>query len=119
MGVGHSLTSTLFRPVESSNRPVPVKLIESSRYLFGRLFGCWHRQMGLPITLRGQTLRTCSKCGIHRHFDLETWRMKGCYYHDPRNGEDGLITGFGRAIHRHKEEMNAFADCCDRMATND
>jgi len=42
--------------------------------------GCWHLEMGRPITASGETYRACVNCGARRCFDEETWKTKGPYY---------------------------------------
>ena len=79
----YTLASPVFRPAESSNAKIRVKVIESLRYFIHRLCACWHLQMGLPFTRRGHTYRACAKCGMRRDFDLNTWKMKGRYYSHP------------------------------------
>ncbi len=49
--------------------------------VFRRVFGCWHRQMSLPFTRRGETYRTCVDCGARRQYDLKQWKMVGPFYH--------------------------------------
>ena len=46
-----------------------------------RLLGCWHTDMGRPITLGGETYRACLDCGARRRFDTDDWRMRGPYYY--------------------------------------
>jgi hypothetical protein len=55
-------------------------LYGSLRYMFVRVFSCWHREMGRPITHDGKTYRACCACGMRRDFDLKTWRTTGPYY---------------------------------------
>ena len=45
-----------------------------------RLFGCWHKDMGRPVTLGGETYRVCLDCGARRRFDTESWNTYGPYY---------------------------------------
>lgn len=44
-----------------------------------RLFGCRHVQMSRPITLAGETYRSCLDCGARRRFDVAGWRTHGPY----------------------------------------
>ena len=46
------------------------------------LFGCWHTDMGRPITVGGETYRVCLDCGARRLFDTESWNTHGPYYFD-------------------------------------
>ena len=43
---------------------------------------CWHRKMSRPFTRDGQTFRVCLRCGIHRDFDLQNWKLTGSYYYE-------------------------------------
>lgn len=45
-----------------------------------RLFQCSHMQMGLPVTIGGESYRKCLRCGMQRDFDLNAWKMVGPYY---------------------------------------
>ena len=47
--------------------------------LLGRVFGCWHRWLSLPITREGRTYRVCLSCGMSRDFDTKTWECVGPY----------------------------------------
>ena len=49
-----------------------------------RLLGCWHTDMSQPISIQGQTYRTCLDCGAQRKFDLEKWEMQGSFYYRSR-----------------------------------
>src|SRR5687767_5978500 len=46
-----------------------------------RLVGCSHTDMSSPISVQGQTYRTCLDCGAQRKFDLERWEMQGSFYY--------------------------------------
>lgn len=45
------------------------------------IIGCLHSRMGRPFTVNGVTYRTCTDCGAHRLFDLDTWQMYGPYFY--------------------------------------
>lgn len=47
-----------------------------------RLFGCWHREMSRPFTLRAESYRACLECGAHREFNTQVWEMTGPYYYE-------------------------------------
>jgi hypothetical protein len=47
-----------------------------------RVFGCWHREMSRPFTLRAESYRVCLECGAHREFDTKTWEMTGPFYYE-------------------------------------
>jgi hypothetical protein len=46
----------------------------------GRLFSCWHREMGWPFTIEGQTYRVCLHCGAQRQFRTDSWMTVGQSY---------------------------------------
>jgi len=48
-----------------------------------RVLGCWHKNMGAPVTRNGQTYRVCTTCGAQRVFNTEKWRMTGSYFFAP------------------------------------
>ena len=47
-----------------------------------RVFGCWHREMSRPFTLRAESYRVCLECGAHRQFNTKTWEMTGPFYYE-------------------------------------
>jgi hypothetical protein len=51
--------------------------------LLTRVFGCWHREMSRPFTLRARSYRVCLECGAHRRFNPRTWELVGRYYYEP------------------------------------
>jgi hypothetical protein len=46
-----------------------------------RLFGCRHKEMSRPFSVKGQAYRSCVDCGARRQFNLERWEMQGDYYY--------------------------------------
>ncbi len=50
-----------------------------------RAFGCWHSNMGRPITAVDETYRACLDCGARRLFDAKSWTMNGPYYFENEN----------------------------------
>jgi len=64
----------------SAHRNVFSRLLGHIRYVCARIFGCWHRNMSLPVTRGGETYRVCVRCGMRRQFHLGEWKMKGRYY---------------------------------------
>jgi hypothetical protein len=56
-------------------RPAPVSWLT-------RVFGCWHREMSRPFTLREHSYRVCLECGAHRQFDPQAWEMTGPFYYE-------------------------------------
>jgi hypothetical protein len=54
--------------------------------VISRVFVCWHRKLSRPFTRDAETYRVCLRCGMHRHFDLQEWKMKGNYYNPNLRG---------------------------------
>jgi hypothetical protein len=52
-----------------------------------RIFGCHHRALSRPFTRGKQTYIACLKCGMHREFDLETWKPQGPFYAEAIRGQ--------------------------------
>lgn len=48
-----------------------------------KIFGCWHKNMGLPFTRGRQTYRTCMVCGASQQFDVKLWKNSGHFYYNP------------------------------------
>lgn len=57
-----------------------------------RIFGCWHMQMGRPMTQGTETFRACLSCGARRSFDAARWEMAGSYYYRPASSADLYAT---------------------------
>lgn len=51
------------------------------KYAAGRVFGCWHRRLSMPFTLKSETYRICIDCGARRAFDRTSWKAYGPFYH--------------------------------------
>ncbi|HEX7295573.1 MAG TPA: hypothetical protein VF251_07460 [Pyrinomonadaceae bacterium] len=51
-------------------------LSQAAQRLVNRLLGCWQHDLSRPFTRNGKSYRVCMKCGIHRSFNLETWRTE-------------------------------------------
>ncbi len=49
---------------------------------FSRIFGCWHKKMGLPFTRGNRTYNTCMICGACQNFDVKLWKNTGTFYYD-------------------------------------
>jgi hypothetical protein len=64
----------------------------AQRLLFG---GCFHRKMGWPIWLGGQSYRVCLDCGIKQLFDERTLRAYGPYSYQIHDllGHQGEASG--------------------------
>ena len=45
-----------------------------------RVTNCWHLHMSRPFTHGIETYRSCLRCGMHRRFDLNTWKSSGPFY---------------------------------------
>jgi hypothetical protein len=59
-----------------------------------RMFGCRHKDMSRPLSLQGQTYRSCLDCGARRQFNLKNWEMEGDYYYGlPPNKEFRPLRG--------------------------
>jgi len=56
-----------------------------------RVFGCHHRALSRPFTRGQQTYIACLKCGMHREFDLQTWRPSGPFYADAVRGRTASV----------------------------
>ena len=48
---------------------------------FTRLFGFRHKEMSRPLSIQGQTYRTCLDCGARRQFNVGRWEMQGDFYY--------------------------------------
>lgn len=46
-----------------------------------RVLGCWHTEMSRPLSIQGQTYRTCLDCGAQRQFNTRNWEMQGDFYY--------------------------------------
>jgi len=51
--------------------------------LFGKIFGCWHKEMSRPFTNKKGSYRSCLSCGARQKFDLKSFRTLGAYYYPP------------------------------------
>jgi len=54
-------------------------LNETMGRVFNRLFGCWQHELGRPFSNNGRSYRVCTKCGMSRDFDLDSWKTHGHY----------------------------------------
>jgi len=66
--------------IESIHLPIAKSRSKRLADFLTRAFGCWHLQMGRPMTWAGETYRACLDCGARRRFDPERWLMYGPYY---------------------------------------
>lgn len=51
--------------------------------VFGKLFGCWHKQLSRPFTNRNASYRACLNCGARKAFDTNTLKTVGPFYYPP------------------------------------
>ena len=51
--------------------------------LFGKLFGCWHKQISRPFTVGKDSYRACLHCGARKHFDAKTLKTSGSFHYPP------------------------------------
>ncbi|MCY7345679.1 MAG: hypothetical protein LH614_05595 [Pyrinomonadaceae bacterium] len=51
--------------------------------LFGKLFGCWHKQVSRPFTVGKDSYRACLHCGARQHFDTQTLKTFGAFHYPP------------------------------------
>lgn len=50
---------------------------------FGKLFGCWHKQISRPFTIGRDSYRACLDCGARKHFDPQTLKTYGSFHYPP------------------------------------
>ena len=72
--------SIVGRDISRARRAYPHGLTALLAILLVRLFGCPHTNIGLPITLGGETYCACLDCGARRRFDTNSWSMRGPYH---------------------------------------
>ncbi len=51
--------------------------------LFGKLFGCWHRNLTRPFTVENASYRSCLRCGARKQFDPKTLETFGSFHYPP------------------------------------
>lgn len=51
--------------------------------IFGKLFGCWHKEMSRPFTDKQVSYRACTSCGARRKFDTSNFTTSGTFYYPP------------------------------------
>lgn len=77
-----AVTATLKQTTTAQKRIEWSQLIETTVAWLTRIFGCWHREMSRPFTLRAESYRVCLECGAHRQFNVQTWELTGAYYYE-------------------------------------
>jgi len=56
----------------------------------GKLFGCWHKRLGRPITRKNLSYRSCLECGARREFNTERFETSGPFYYPPMVKPDNV-----------------------------
>ena len=51
--------------------------------VFGKVFGCWHKNLTRPFTTEHGSYRACLECGARRHFDENSFKTFGSFYYPP------------------------------------
>lgn len=51
--------------------------------LLAQLFGCWHKKISRPFTIRKDSYRACLDCGARKHFDTQTLKTYGSFHYPP------------------------------------
>ena len=51
--------------------------------VFGKLFGCWHKQLTRPFKGKQGSYRACTSCGARAKFDTENLTTLGTFYYPP------------------------------------
>jgi hypothetical protein len=51
--------------------------------LLGTLFGCWHKRLTKPMTVKNDSYRACLECGARRKFNTENFKTSGPFYYPP------------------------------------
>lgn len=58
--------------------------------IFGKLFGCWHKRLGRPITVKNVSYRACLECGARKNFNTQSFQSFGPFYYPPSVKPDAL-----------------------------
>lgn len=66
--------------------------------IFGKLFGCWHKELSRPFSNRQSSYRACLNCGAMKKFDAESLRTFGPFYYPPVISPDGALARRGIVI---------------------
>ena len=51
--------------------------------IFGKLFGCWHKELSRPFTDKQVSYRACINCGARKKFDTSNFKTSGTFYYPP------------------------------------
>ena len=50
---------------------------------FGKVFGCWHKELSRPFSDKKASYRACLECGARRGFDADSFETSGPFYYPP------------------------------------
>ena len=53
---------------------------------FGRLFGCYHKNLSRPFNKGDIGYRSCLECGARKRFDSDSLRTFRSFYYPPEIG---------------------------------
>ncbi len=51
--------------------------------IFGKVFGCWHKELSRPFTSKRVSYRVCTECGARTKFDISNFKTSGIFYYPP------------------------------------
>jgi len=51
--------------------------------IFGKLFGCWHKELSRPFSDKRDSYRACTSCGARKKFDTSNFTTSGTFYYPP------------------------------------
>lgn len=51
--------------------------------IFGKLFGCWHKNLTRPFSDKHGSYMACLDCGARKAFDLQSFKTSGAFYYPP------------------------------------
>jgi len=51
--------------------------------LFGKVFGCWHKNLTRPLTIENFSYRACLHCGARKRFDAQNLKTFGSFHYPP------------------------------------
>lgn len=80
--------------VLNQNRNAPKELKKNKEVfgekigLIGKLFGCWHKELSRPFTIKNLSYRVCLECGARKRFDTENLKTFGPFYYPPATSLD-------------------------------
>ena len=74
-------TSTIFGFVRSES--ASDRVFGRKIGLFGRIFGCYHRNLSRPFNSGEVSYRSCLECGARKRFDTDSLRTFRSFYYPP------------------------------------